>query len=70
MYRVWQHFDRRDGGTSGTDSAHLGRWNLFLNQWDWALEEEKEVMTMGDFNMDWPSCMEQEPKPGSKAYRT
>ena len=70
VYRVWQHLDRRDGGASGTDSAQLGRWNTFLNQWERALEENKEVITIGDFNPDWPGCMEQEPTPGSKAYRT
>ena len=43
---------------------------MFLNQWARTLEEDKEVITIGDFNLDWPGCMEQEPTPGSKAYRT
>ena len=28
------------------------------------------MITLGDYNLDWPGCMDQEPPPGSKAYRT
>jgi hypothetical protein len=69
-YREWQHLGRDDGGATGTEAAQLGRWRTFLDQWETALQEDKEVVTLGDFNLDWPGCMEEGPSPGTKAYRT
>jgi hypothetical protein len=70
FYRTWQHLGRADNGASGTDAAQMSRWKVFLDQWERALKEGKEVITMGDFNLDWPTCIDQQPAPGTKAYRT
>ena len=69
-YRVWQHLGRNDSGASGTEPAQMDRWKVFLEQWKKALEDDKEVIRLGDFNLDRPGCMDQDPTPGSKAYRT
>ena len=50
-YREWQHMGQQDN-SSRTLAAQLGRWELFLQQWERAIREEKEVIVTGDINID------------------
>ena len=38
---------------SGSVAAQLERWCLFLSKWESALAEGKEVIVLGDFNLDF-----------------
>ena len=50
-YREWQYLGQQDS-SSRTVAAQLGRWDTFLNQWERAIREEKEVIVTGDINID------------------
>ena len=39
--------------TTGTIAEQLQRWMLFIESWDRALQEGKEVMVLGDINLDF-----------------
>ena len=50
-YREWQYLGQKDS-SSRTVAAQLTRWELFLQQWDLAIREDKEVIVTGDINID------------------
>jgi hypothetical protein len=51
-YREWQHMGQQDRD-SGTVAAQLQRWCMFLDMWEKALQEGKEVVVMMDANIDF-----------------
>ena len=51
-YREWQHLGQVDH-LSGSIAAQLQRWELFLDKWELALMEGKEVVVMMDANIDF-----------------
>ena len=52
MYREWQLPHQADT-TSKSIPAQLERWSCFLTMWETALMEGKEVLVMGDMNLDF-----------------
>ena len=52
MYREWQHLHQADH-SSRSVPAQLERWCNFLTKWETALSEGKEVLVMGDINLDF-----------------
>ena len=52
MYREWQLLQQGDR-TSRSIPAQLERWSSFLNMWETALMEGREVLVMGDMNLDF-----------------
>ena len=53
IYREWQHMGQGPTNTTGTIAEQLQRWMLFIESWDRALQEGKEVMVLGDINLDF-----------------
>ena len=51
-YREWQHLGQGDN-LSGSIPSQLQRWELFLEKWELALMEGKEVVVMMDANIDF-----------------
>ena len=51
-YRQWQLLGQADN-TSATVAAQLDRWKVFLNNWEAALQEGKEIIVMLDANIDF-----------------
>ena len=51
-YREWQHIGQLSSET-GTVAAQLQRWCKFLDMWEKALKEGKEVVVMMDANLDF-----------------
>ena len=54
-YREWQLLNQTDS-SSKSIPAQLGRWVIFLDQWERALSSGLEVVVCGDMNinhMDW-----------------
>ena len=52
LYREWQYLEQSDNSSRNVP-AQLLRWSIFLNQWERALDSGKEVIVMGDFNLDY-----------------
>ena len=50
-YRQWQLLGQEDN-SSGTVSEQLARWLIFLDKWEAALSEDKEVLVALDANLD------------------
>ena len=60
IYREWQYLLQRDN-SSKSKTAQLLRWSSFLDQWEQAISEDKEIIVMGDMNinfLNWPSHMQ------------
>ena len=51
-YREWQQLGQLNS-ESGTVAAQLQRWCKFLDMWEMALKEGKEVVVMMDANLDF-----------------
>ena len=51
-YREWQHLGQTDN-LSGSIAAQLQRWDIFIEKWELALMEGKEVVVMMDANIDF-----------------
>ena len=51
MYREWGYLRQQDK-SSHTIAAQLIRWKTLLNSWEKALIEDKEVIVVGDINID------------------
>ena len=51
LYREWQYLGQPDN-ISRTIPAQIERWVTFLDQWERALDGGKEVIVMGDCNLD------------------
>ena len=52
LYREWQYLGQPDSVSLGIP-AQLERWLTFLDQWERALGTGKEVIVMGDCNLDF-----------------
>ena len=52
LYREWQYLDQADHSSRSVPEQLL-RWSVFLDQWVRALESGKEVIVMGDFNLNF-----------------
>ena len=50
-YREWGLLNQPDK-TSRSYEAQLERWIIFIEQWERAISEGKEVICMGDMNID------------------
>ena len=51
-YRQWQLLGQVNKASS-TVPAQLTRWKIFLDKWEAALLENKEVLVMMDTNIDF-----------------
>jgi hypothetical protein len=51
LYREWQYLGQLDS-SSRSIPEQLARWTIFLDQWQRALASGKEVIVMGDFNLN------------------
>ena len=51
-YRQWQ-LPAQDDSTSSTVASQLARWLVILEQWERALEEQRETICMMDANLDF-----------------
>ena len=53
LYREWRYLGQPDRGIySNSIQEQLHRWLIFLDQWDRALSTGKEVLVLGDCNLD------------------
>ena len=52
LYRDWAYLGQSDA-ISGSTQAQLTRWLEFLSQWEAALSENKEVVVLGDCNLNF-----------------
>ena len=52
LYREWQYLGQRDS-SSRSIPEQIARWSLLLDQWQRALASGKEVIVMGDFNLNY-----------------
>ena len=50
IYREWQHMVQ---GPTNTTADQLQRWLIFIERWEKALNEGKEVLVLGDVNLDF-----------------
>ena len=60
LYLVWQNMGQGPDKFSLSPEAQLDRWRVFLTQWEAALQE-KETVVLGDVNVDWLSCVSEDP---------
>ena len=51
-YRQWQLLGQADN-SSGSVEQQLARWSTFLNMWEKAINEDKEVLVTLDANLDF-----------------
>ena len=51
-YRQWRLLGQQDSNSASV-SEQLERWTVFLDNWETALNEEKEVIVMLDANLDF-----------------
>ena len=52
LYREWQYLGQADRASSSIP-AQLDRWVTFIDQWERAIATGKEVIVMGDCNLDY-----------------
>ena len=52
FYREWQHMNQSENSSKSIQSQ-LERFCSFLTQWEAALSEGREVIVMGDINLDF-----------------
>ena len=52
VYRDWQFIDQSDHSSLSIESQ-LSRWIEFIDQWERAILEGKEVIVLGDLNLDF-----------------
>ena len=51
IYREWQYMHQRDKASLSLN-AQLTRWRCFIDSWKRALAEGREVLVLGDINID------------------
>ena len=54
IYREWKMVNQGADNSSGSVAAQMERWCLLLDKWETALAEWKEILVMGDVNLDFP----------------
>ena len=53
LYREWRYLGQPDRGEySHTTQEQMRRWIIFIDQWEQALDTGKEVIVLGDCNLD------------------
>ena len=53
LYREWRYLGQPDRGAhSHTAQEQMRRWIIFIDQWEQALATGKEVIVLGDCNLD------------------
>ena len=52
VYRDWQYL-HQDNDNSKSAGSQLTRWMSYLDQWEMAILENKEIICMGDMNIDF-----------------
>ena len=52
VYREWQYLAQGDTD-SASPEAQLTRWKIFVDQWERAMSENKEIHVTGDMNIDF-----------------
>ena len=52
LYREWRYLNQVDD-QSRSFQAQEERWKIFISQWEQALNENKEVVVIGDVNLDF-----------------
>ena len=67
VYREWQYLDQPDDSSLSIPNQLL-RWIEFLDQWERALDENKEILVLGDINLNFLTWTKNVPT-GSQAYR-
>ena len=67
-YREWQYLGQSNG-LSGSITAQLQRLELFLEKWELALMEGKEVVVMMDANIDFLKWTRDELPPTDSTYK-
>ena len=67
-YREWQYLGQSNG-LSGSIAAQLQRWELFLEKWELALMEGKEVVVMMDANIDFLKWTRDDLPPTDSTYK-
>ena len=68
LYRDWQYLGQVDH-SSLEITEQIARWNIFLDQWEVALNTGMECVVMGDFNLDYLSFYRTDLSSSSQAYR-
>ena len=53
IYRKWQYMNQGPNNPTGGVPAQLQRWLIFLEKWEQALSEGREVLVLGDMNLDF-----------------
>ena len=54
LYREWRYLGQEDRGEfSNSTQEQFRRWVIFLDQWEQALASGKEVIVLGDCNLDF-----------------
>ena len=54
LYREWRYMGQSDRGEhSKSIGEQMRRWVIFLDQWEMALATGKEVIVLGDYNLDF-----------------
>ena len=66
VYREWQKL-----GHIGSDSVaeQLSRWNIFLGQWETALQSNKEVIVFGDVNLNFLNWTDSNLSTSNQSYK-
>ena len=59
----------QDDSSSGTVGAQFERWSIFLNLWQQALLEDKEVIVMMDANIDFLKWTKDDLPPSDSTVR-
>ena len=52
LYREWQYLNQTDDRSKSVQ-AQFERWQIFISQWEKALNENREVVVLGDVNLDF-----------------
>ena len=53
IYREWQYMGQASSNSSGSIADQLQRWLVLIEMWEKVLNEGKEVMVLGDINLDF-----------------
>ena len=67
-YREWGYLNQPNR-LSHSQTAQFERWETFINKWESALDEDKEVIMLGDMNIDSLKWMKQDLPPNDQIRR-
>ena len=69
IYREWKFMNQGPENDTGSIAAQLERWCMFLTKWEAALSEGKEVLVLGDINLDFLKWTRTNLQPNDQAVR-